>query len=114
MEATEDQAETPAPQRVAHDVKIGPTQTFDAKGVVRQVWMLECSCGAKGRAIDQSGIEREARLHGLEMQVRELSAMVGTAFIALEGMSAAMQAAGIVPPGEPDAPMPEPPTEPAG
>lgn len=100
-----------APAGVAHEIQIGPTQTFDAKGIARTVWQMRCSCGHAGKAIDQSGIGREARLHALELQVLELGAMVGTAFAAMEAMSEAMRAHGIEPVPAPDAPMPEPPTE---
>lgn len=106
-------ADAPA-GRPAHEISIGPTQAFDAKGIARTVWALRCSCGHTGKAIDQAGIGREARLHALELQVLEMGGMLAAAFAALEGMSAAMQQHGIVPPVEPDAPMPEPPTEPVG
>ena len=108
MEASETQE---APAKASHEITVGPTQAFDAKGVVRTVWALKCSCGHKGQAIDQSGIGREARLHTLELQLLEMGALIGTLFAALEGMAGQLAAAGIVPP---DAPMPEPPTEPAG
>lgn len=105
MSETSETAEAPRP--AAHEMQVGPTNAFDAKGVVRTVWALKCSCGFTGKAIDQSGIGREAKIHALEVQVAEVAQMVAGAYMALESMALVMREAGLEPPAEPNMPMPD-------
>jgi hypothetical protein len=86
-----------APAGSSHEMQVGSTQAFDAKGVVRVVWALRCSCGFTGKAIDQSGIGREARLHALEMQLGEIAGLANGLLLAFSGLAQACREAGIEP-----------------
>lgn len=86
-----------APAGGRHEMQVGQTQAFDARGIARTVWVLRCSCGYTGKAIDQSGIGREARLHALEMKLGEVVGMVNGLLLAFSGLAEACQAAGIEP-----------------
>lgn len=103
-EQVADAAGADAPAAGLHEMQVQRTQAFDAKGVVRPVWVVTCACGFTGKAIDQSGIAREARLHALEMQLGEVVGMANGLLIAFSGLAQACQAAGIEPikAGEPE------------
>lgn len=96
-EQTAEPAGADAPAGALHEMQVGQTQAFDAKGVVRPVWVLKCRCGFTGKAIDQSGIGREARLHALEMQLGEIAGLANGLLLAFSGLAEACRAAGIEP-----------------